>query len=276
VTPPGLRPHPGTGAAGGRPAGNMDDGGAVAPTPESRRRRVVRSTGRARSRAHRGRGAPLQPAPDHPRRRHERSEAAEERQGAGHRRRWPGLARPALPRRCRRGHHRHRRVRRGRRVQPAAPDHPRHVRHRSLQGRVRPRVDRRGQPLRRGRRARRAPRQRQRAAGLRGLRPHRRRHRQLRDPLHGQRRRLLPEDPLRLGLDLPLRRPGLGLRTDAGRRRALLPLPLPRAPAAGHGPELRRGRRAASSSSTTPSSSSGASSRSARTPAARCAARTPR
>ena len=29
-----------------------------------------------------------------------------------------------------------------------------------------------------------------------------------------------------------------------GRRRALLPLPLPRAAAAGHGPELRRGRRA--------------------------------
>ena len=99
-------------------------------------------------------------------------------------------------------------------------------------------------PLRRGGPAPRPSRQRQRARGVRGLRPDRRRHRQLRDPLHGQRRGVLPEDPLRLGLDLPLRRPGLGLRADAGRGPALLPLPLPRAAAAGHGAELRRGRRA--------------------------------
>ena len=79
---------------------------------------------------------------------------------------------------------------------------------------------------------------------LRGLRPDRRRHRQLRDPLHGQRRGVLPRDPLRLGLDLPLRRPGQRLRADPRRRRALLPLPLPRAAAAGHGAQLRRGRRA--------------------------------
>ena len=50
--------------------------------------------------------------------------------------------------------------------------------------------------------------------GLRGLRPDRRRHRQLRDPLHGQRRGVLPRDPLRLGLDLPLRRPGQRVRAD--------------------------------------------------------------
>ena len=43
---------------------------------------------------------------------------------------------------------------------------------------------------------------------LRGLRPHRRRHRQLRDPLPGQRRGVLLEQALRLGLDLPLRRAG--------------------------------------------------------------------
>ena len=48
------------------------------------------------------------------------------------------------------------------------------------------------------------------------LRPDRRRHRQLRDPLHGQRRGVLPEDPLRLGLDLPLRRPGQRLLADPG------------------------------------------------------------
>ena len=213
-SPGGPRPHRGTGEGRAGPAGNMEVVGAVAPTPESRRRRVVPCTCRARSRAQHRRGAPLQPPPDHPRRGDGRAEAAEERQGARHRRRRPGLARPALPGRGRRRHARDRGVRRGRRVQPPAPDHPRHVRHRPPQGRVRQGVDRRGQPLRRGRRAQRAPRQRQRAAGLRGLRPHRRRHRQLRDPLHGQRRGLLPEDPLRLGLDLPLRRPGVRLRAD--------------------------------------------------------------
>ena len=69
-------------------------------------------------------------------------------------------------------------------------------------------------------------------AGLRGLRPDRRRHRQLRDPLHGQRRGVLPRDPLRLGLDLPLRRPGLGVRADPRRDdapcyRCLYPEPPP-------------------------------------------------
>ena len=52
---------------------------------------------------------------------------------------------------------------------------------------------------------------------------------------------VLLEQAVRLGLDLPLRRPGLGLLVRA---RPLLPLPLPGAPAAGHGPLLRRGRRA--------------------------------
>ena len=109
-------------------------------------------------------------------------------------------------------------------------------------------LGRRDQPAGRGRGAPRAPRQRQRLPDLRGLRPHRRRHRQLRDPLPRQRRGVLPADPVRLGLHLPLRRAGLGVlaaRDARGRhlrRRPLLPLPLPRAPAAGHGPELRRGR----------------------------------
>ena len=91
------------------------------------------------------------------------------------------------------GHARHRGVRRGRRVQPAAPDHPRPVRHREVQGASRPR-SRSPRPTRYVNvvAARGAPRQRQRAAGLRGLRPDRRRHRQLRDPLHGQRRGVLP------------------------------------------------------------------------------------
>ena len=64
-----------------------------------------------------------------------------------------------------------------------------------------------------------AARQRQRDADLRGLRPDRRRHRQLRDPLPGQRRGVLLEDPLRLGLDLPVRRPGQRVRAHPERRR---------------------------------------------------------
>ena len=53
----------------------------------------------------------------------------------------------------------------------------------------------RDQPVRQRGPARGAPRQRQRDAGLRGLRPDRRRHRQLRDALHGQRRGVLPGIP---------------------------------------------------------------------------------
>ena len=94
------------------------------------------AAGRARRRADHRRGTPLQPAPDHPRRRDGRAEAAQERQGAGHRRRRPRQPGAALPRRRRRRHPRHRRVRRGRRVQPAAPDHPRPERHREVQGGV--------------------------------------------------------------------------------------------------------------------------------------------
>ncbi|GAA3417187.1 hypothetical protein GCM10018952_48230 [Streptosporangium vulgare] len=63
----------------------------------------------------------------------------------------------------------------------------------------------------------------------------------LRHPLHGQRRGRPPRQAVRLGIDLPLRRPGQRL---LGRARPLLPLPLPRAPAARHGALVRRGRRA--------------------------------
>ncbi len=129
-------------------------------------------------------------------------------------------------------------------------------------------VDRRDQPAGQRGRARGAPRQRQRARDLRAVRPDRRRHRQLRDALHGQRRGVLPEEALRLGLDLPLRRPGQRLLADArGRGRALLPLPLPRAAAAGHGPvaapraacSVCSARASARSRSTRPSSCSPAS-----------------
>ena len=130
----------------------------------------------------------------------------------------------------------------GRRVQPAAPDHPRPVRHRPAQGGVAPRS-----------RSRRSTRyvnvvlHEERldstnvVRDLPAVRPHRRRHRQLRDALPGQRRGRAARQAVRLGLDLPLRRPGVRL---LGRARPVLPLPLPRAAAARHGAVLRRGRRA--------------------------------
>ena len=176
------------------------------PAPKARRDpREHRAARGAGSRADRRRGTPLQPSPDHPRRGHDRSEAPEEREGPGDRRRRSRQPRAALPRRGRRGDPGHRGVRRGRRVEPPAPDHPHPVRHREVQGPLGQGVDRRGQSARQRRAARGAPRQRQRLRRLRGLRPHHRRHRQLRDPLHGQRRGVLPRDPLRLGLDLPRR-----------------------------------------------------------------------
>ncbi len=127
--------------------GNMDTTGAFSATPRPHRprsNRVLPTPGGARIRADHRRGTPLQPAPDHPRRRDDRAEAAEERQGAGHRRRRPRQPGAALPRRGRRRHPRHRGVRRGRRVQPAAPDHPRPVGHREVEGPV-------GQGVRRSR-----------------------------------------------------------------------------------------------------------------------------
>ena len=53
---------------------------------------------------------------------------------------------------------------------------------------------------------------------------------------------VLARQAVRLGLDLPLRRPGVGVL--AAEHGPVLPLPLPRAAAAGHGAVVRRGRRA--------------------------------
>ena len=113
------------------------------------------------------RGRALQPPPDHPRPRGGRAEAAQERSGAGDRRRRAGLARPAVPGRRGRRHHRHRRIRRGRRVQPAAADHPRPVRHRAVEGGERPRLDPGDQPAGRGATARVPARARQRGRPVR-------------------------------------------------------------------------------------------------------------
>ena len=76
---------------------------------------------------------------------------------------------------------------------------------------------------------------------LRAVRPDRRRHRQLRHPLPGQRRLRAAGQAVRVGLDLPVRRAG---QRVLGRVRPVLPLPVPGAAAARHGAVLRRGRRA--------------------------------
>ena len=150
------------------------------------------------------------------------------------RRRRPRLAGADVPGRRRRRHARHRRVRHRRRVQPAAPDHPRPV---PTSAGPRPS---RAADVDRARSTRTSTcvlhEERLDSANVMEifarLRPDRRRHRQLRHPLPRQRRVRAAGQALRLGLDLPLRRPGVGL---LGRARPLLPLPLPRAPAARHG-----------------------------------------
>ena len=203
---------------------------------------AARGAGR---RADQGRGGALQPPPDHPGRRDGRSEAAEEREGAGGRGRWARQPGAALPGRGRCGHAGHRRVRRGRRVEPAAPGHPRPVRHRAVEGRVGARLDPGDQPVRRGAAARDAAGLEQRARHLPRLRPDPRRHGQLRHPLPGQRRRGAARQAVRLGFDLPVRGSGLGvLGGRAERSGPELPRSLPRAAARRNGAVVRRGRRA--------------------------------
>ena len=97
------------------------------------------------------------------------------------------------------------------------------------------------QPRPRRRRPRAPGRQLERPGAVRRLRRHRRRHRQLPDPLPRQRRLRAAGQAERLRVDLPVRRPGVGLLPAA---RPLLPLPLPRAAAARPRAQLRRGGRA--------------------------------
>ena len=160
----------------------------------------------------------LQPPPDHSRPGAGRAEAAQERPRAGHRRRRAGFAGAAVPGGRGRGHHRHRRVRRGRRVQPAAPDHPRAVRHRPVQGRERARLHPRDQPAGGGAAARVPAGARQRRRAVRAVRPDPGRHRQLRHPLSGQRRRRAGGQAVRVGVDLPLRGSGVGVLGGRARR----------------------------------------------------------
>jgi hypothetical protein len=76
---------------------------------------------------------------------------------------------------------------------------------------------------------------------IRRLRPRHRRDRQLPDALSRQRRVRAARQAERLRLDLPVR--GAAERV-LGRGGPVLPLHVPRAPATGHGPQLRRRRRA--------------------------------
>ena len=186
-------------------------------------------------------GRPLRPAPADPRGGPARAAPPQGGAGARRRRRRTRLPGPALPGRGGRGHHRRGRRRRGGDLQPAASGGPRRGRRRARQDRLRGGHPGRGQPAGHGRAPRPAAGLGQRAGAHRRLRPGARRHRQLRHPLPGQRRLRAARQAARVGLDLPLRRPGQRL---VGRARPVLPLCLPRAAAAGHGAVLRRGRRA--------------------------------
>ena len=216
--------------------------------PEQHRgvRRESARPGRAGRRADHRRGTPLQPAPDHPRRRDDRAEAAEERQGAGHRRRRPRQPGPALPRRGRRRHAR------------ASPSSTRSTsptcsarsstasptsgspKAESAEG-----VDRRDQP----------------ATSNVVVHDERLDNDNVMQVFEGYdlivdgtdnfaTRYMVNDAAYFLGIPYVwgsiYRFDGQAsrVRADARRRRALLPLPLPRAAAAGHGAALRRGRRA--------------------------------
>ena len=196
-------------------------------TPRTPERRAARSL--------------LAPHPDSRGRRGGPAEAAR-RPRAPDRRRRARLAVVALPRRGGRRHARHRRRRRRRRLEPAAPDRALHGHARRAEGAVGEARDRGAQPRRQGAHLRGAADLRERRADpRRRLGRDRRRRRQLPHALPRQRRLRLARHPGRPRLDLPLRGPGDGLPSP---RRAVLPLPLSRAAAAGDGAELRRGRRA--------------------------------
>ncbi len=139
------------------------------------------------------------------------------------------------------GTHRHRRRRRGRRVEPAAAGDPLDQARRHAQGRVGQADDQRAQPRRQGAHASAAADVGERARRHQGLRSHRRRHRQLPDPLPAQRRVADPEEAGGERVDLPVRGAGHGVQAVRG---AVLPLPVSGAAAAGDGAVVQRGGRA--------------------------------
>ncbi len=168
-------------------------------------------------------------------------QAAQGRQGPLHRHRRPGLAAVVVPGRGGSRHARTGRLRRRRRLEPSAPDHPLHRRRRPAQDRKRRGKAEGDQSPSHDRAPRALGRQLERSRAVRPLRRDRRRHRQLPDPLPGQRRLRPPGQAERLWLDLSLRRAGDRLFPAA---RSVLPLPLSRAAAARPRAQLRRGGRA--------------------------------
>ena len=114
---------------------------------------------------------------------------------------------------------RDRRRRRRRRLEPPAPDRPLDRHARRAEGRVGEADDRGAEPRRRGRRLRGAAHLRERRPHpRRRLGRHRRRRRQLPDPVPRQRRVGVARDPGRARLDLPLRGPGDGVRAARAAR----------------------------------------------------------
>ena len=183
----------------------------------------------------------LLPPPHPPGSRDGRPKETQGRERAVHRHRWAGLADQHVPRRRRHRPDRLGGLRRGGLLELAAADRPRHRRRRSLKGRVRHGDDQQHQPERDRRQTRSGVHQRKRDGSRRRLRHRGRRHRQLPDALPNQRRLRAARQAERVRLDLPVRRPGERVR--ARPRWPVLPLPLPRAATAGHGAQLRRGRR---------------------------------
>ena len=161
-------------------------------------------------------------------------------EGSPDRRRRAGRAVRLLPGGGRSRHPRDRRRRRRRRVQPAAPGDPQHRAGRDAEDGVGAALDPGAEPRRGGHRAQHPARRGQHPRDHRGLRPDRRRRRQLPHPVPAQRRLGAAAKAGRLGLDPRLRGADLDLRPVRG---ALLSLPLPGAAAARAGAELwRRGR----------------------------------
>ncbi len=153
-----------------------------------------------------------------------------------------GLGSPGgpLPRGRGRGGDRARRLRPGRRVEPAASGDLRDVGRGSPEDLGRGRTTSGPEPGDPGRGARDTPLLRECPRDPPTVRRRDRRFGQLPDPVPGQRCLRPPRQTRRVRLDLSVRRTGKCFRRPHG---TMLPVPLPRTPASGRRPLLRRGRR---------------------------------